>query len=240
MLPLARFWADVYMIENPGVSVYVEGGGTATGMKALARGDIDICMASRAILSEEAQQLVQHFGAVGVSVLAAKDALSIYVNPDNPVVNLTIQQIKGIYTGKTQNWQAVGGDSAAIFLLNRMPTSGTYAYFQEHVLEGEPYSSTSQSLPTTNAVIETVAKDKYAIGYGGIAYEADVYHVNINGITPTKENVLNDSYPLTRYLYLYTIDKPEGKTKDFINWVLSEHGQDIVKWVGYFPIWQEE
>ena len=240
MLPLARFWAEVYMIENPGVSVYVEGGGTATGMAALARGDIDICMASRTIWPEEAQRLVENFGTVGVSILVAKDALSIYVHPDNPVKNLTIREIRQIYSGNIDNWSQVDGDDASIQLLNRRPTSGTFAYFQEHVLEGLPYSATGEALATTKAVIETVAEHEYAIGYGGIAYEADVYHIDINGVAPTRENVMNDTYPITRYLYLYTVDTPRGKTKNFINWVLSEHGQDIVKWVGYFPIWQSE
>lgn len=239
MLPLARFWAEVYMIENPGVSVYVDGGGTATGMAALANNEVDLCMASRTILPEEAQMLVQKHRAVGVSILVAKDALSIYIHPDNPVRNLTVAQIRGIYRGDITNWKDVGGDDAPIHLLNRMSTSGTFAYFQEHVLEGEPYGSSSDALPTTKKIIETVAQDEYAIGYGGMAYETDVYHCDINGVEPTRENVTNDSYPLTRYLYLYTIDKPQGKTKDFVNWVLSEHGQDIVKWVGYFPIWQE-
>jgi phosphate transport system substrate-binding protein len=240
MLPLVRFWSEVYMIENPGISVYVEGGGTATGMTALAQGKIDICMASRTIWSEEAQQLAAAFGTIGVSTRVAKDALSIYVNPENPVMDLTLEQIGNIYLGTIQNWSDVGGEKAPIRLLNRLPTSGTYAYFQEHVLNGKPYSASCQSLPTTKAIVETVAKDKYAIGYGGFAYETDIYHCAVNGVEPSKENVLNDTYPLIRYLYLYTVNTPEGVTKDFINWVLSEHGQDIVKWVGYFPIWRTE
>lgn len=238
MLPLVRFWAEVYMIENPNVSIYVQGGGTATGMNELAQGKIDICMASRTILPKEAQGLVNRFGTIGVVIRVAKDALSIYVNPENPVKNLSIEQIRGIYSGAIQSWAALGGEEMPIVVLNRMPTSGTFAYFQEHVLEGGAYSPFSMALPTTKAIVETVAKDKYAIGYGGIAFESEVFHCNINGVEPSAENVLNDSYPLSRYLYLYTVDNPQGKTQDFINWVLSEHGQDIVKWVGYFPIWQ--
>ncbi|MBN1558613.1 phosphate ABC transporter substrate-binding protein [candidate division KSB1 bacterium] len=240
MLPLVRFWAEVYMIENPTVSIYVEGGGTATGMQALARGDIDICMASRTILPKEAQQIVNRFGTVGVATRVAKDALSIYVHPGNPVKNLTIEQVRDIYSGAIRSWASVGGDDAPIQLLNRLPTSGTFAYFQEHVLEGGAYSTSGTALPTTKALIETIARNEDAIGYGGMAFETDVYHCDINGVEPSRENVLNDSYPLSRYLYLYTVDNPQGKTRDFINWVLSEHGQDIVKWVGYFPIWQNE
>ena len=240
MLPLVRFWADVYMIENPNISIYVEGGGTATGMQALARGEVDICMASRTILPKEAQQLVSEFGTIGVAIRVAKDALSIYVHPENPVKNLTIEQIRDIYTGVIKSWASVGGDDMPIQLLNRLPTSGTFAYFQEHVLEGGAFSPESTALPTTKAMIETVAKNKYAIGYGGIAFETNVFHCDINGVEPSKDNVFNDSYPLARYLYLYTVDNPHGKTQDFINWVLSEHGQDIVKWVGYFPIWQND
>ena len=240
MLPLVRFWAEVYMIENAGISVYVEGGGTATGMAALANGTVDICMASRTIFPEEAQRLVEKYGTIGVSTPVAKDALSIYVNPENPVKNLSIEQIKKIYTGDIKNWQQVGGDDELIHLLNRMPTSGTFAYFQEHVLEDAPYSPSATALPTTRAIIETVAKDQNAIGFGGIAYEKNIYHCAINAVEPTEENVRNDTYPLTRYLYSYTIDNPQGAAKDFINWAIGEHGQDIVKWVGYFPIWQNK
>jgi phosphate transport system substrate-binding protein len=237
MLPLAQFWAQVYMIENPSVSVYVEGGGTAIGMSALAQGATDICMASRPITPGEAQLLVHHFGAVGVSVLVAKDALSLYVHPDNPVKNLTMQQVKNIFSGAIDNWKDLGGDNAPIQLLNRLPTSGTYAYFQEHVLGGASYDPSAKALPTTKAIVDFVSQHKNAIGYGGVAYEADIYHCDINGIAPSHENVINDTYPLTRYLYLYTVDKPHGKIKDFINWTVNEHGQDIVSWVGYFPIW---
>ncbi len=240
MLPLVRFWAEVYMIENTGVSVYVEGGGTATGMTALANGDVDICMASRTIFPEEAQRLVEKYGTIGVSTLVAKDALSIYVNPENPVKNLSIAQIREIYTGEIKNRLQVGGENEPIHLLNRMPTSGTFAYFHAHVLEGTPFTTLASALPTPKSIIETVAKDKNAIGFGGIAYEKNIYHCAINAVEPTEENVRNDSYPLTRYLYLYTIDNPQGVAKDFINWAIGEHGQDIVKWVGYFPIWQKK
>ena len=93
------------------------------------------------------------------------------------------------------------------------------------------------NLNKKNIDIKAVAKNKYAIGYGGVAYESDIYHCDINGISPSHENVINDTYPLTRYLYLYAVDKPKGKIKDFVNWTVNEHGQDIVSWVGYFPIW---
>lgn len=238
MLPLARLWAQIYMVEHSGISVYVEGGGTGTGAEALADGKVDICTASRPLQAREAQALAERFGTVGVSVLAAKDALSIYVNLENQVHAFTKKQLADIFTGRIKNWIDLGGDDAPIQLLTRLPSSGTYLYLKEHIMNGDDYSASAKTLPTTKAVIDYVAAHKYAIGYGGIAYESNVRHCRIDGVEPTAEHVADDSYPLTRYLYLYTVDTPTGRIKDFVNWVLSEHGQDIVKWVGYFPIWE--
>ncbi len=238
MLPLARLWAEEYMLTHRGISIYVEGGGTATGAEALADGEADICMASRPLRPEEAQALAKEFNSVGVSILVAKDALSVYVHPDNPVNALTLDELKHIYQGDITNWSELGGADQTIKVLNRSPNSGTYLYFKEHVLGGEEYTAQSRILPTTLQVVKTVAQNDAAIGYGGIAYESQVQHLKINGAEPSTQAVAKDSYPLTRYLYLYTVDTPRGRVKQFINWVISDAGQDIVRQIGYFPIWQ--
>ncbi len=240
MLPLARLWAEEYMLTHRGMSIYVEGGGTATGAEALAEGKVDICMASRPLRPEEAQALAENFNSVGMAILVAKDALSVYVHPENPVDDVTLNELKQIYQGTITNWAELGGENLNINVLSRSPNSGTFLYFKEHVLGGEPYGAQSTILPTTLQVVETVSQDKAAIGYGGIAYESQVQHLKINGAEPSEHSVASDSYPLTRYLYLYTVDTPRGRVKQFINWVISDAGQDIVREIGYFPIWQQD
>jgi len=236
MIILADLWAEEYMKANPGISVYADGGGTATGIEALIKGDIDICTASRPINPSEARRLVKHQGYLGISFLVAKDALSIYLHSQNPVRNLTMTQVREIFTGTITSWKEVGGNDAEIVLFSRSPNSGTYLYFQEHVLEEQPYSSTIKTMPGTEAITQVVAENPNAIGYGGIAYGQNLVHCEINGVAPTEENVRNDSYPISRYLYFYTIKEPSGNVKKFIDWVLSKEGQAAVKKIGYVPL----
>jgi phosphate transport system substrate-binding protein len=236
MIILADLWAEEYMKANPGISVYADGGGTATGMEALINGDVDICTASRPINPSEARRLVQRQGYLGVSILVAKDALSIYLHPQNPVRNLTMTQVREIFIGKITSWKEVGGSDAEIVLFNRSPNSGTYLYFQEHVLDEQPYSPTVRTMPGTEAITQAVAENPNAIGYGGIAYGQNLVHCKVNGIAPTEANVRNDTYPISRYLYFYTIKEPGGNAKKFIDWVLGRDGQAAVKKIGYVPL----
>jgi len=237
MLILNRRWAEAYMTTHPGISVYVEGGGTATGMQALIQGEIDICAASRPITSEEVKPLAEKYRNIGVSFWVAKDALSVYVNPHNPIKDLTLKQLKEIFSGTIENWRRVGGNDERIKVFIRPPNSGTHLYFREHILEGGPYSESAVSLPTTAAIVDSVLNNPNAIGYGGIAYGTNVTHCQINGIHPSKDNVRYDLYPLSRYLYLYTIKKTRGEVRKFIDWVISPEGQRIVEDVGYIPLW---
>ncbi|MBD3374260.1 phosphate ABC transporter substrate-binding protein PstS family protein [candidate division KSB1 bacterium] len=237
MVPVLQIWAQEFMKSNPGIAVYTEGGGTSTGIDALINNNVDIGAASRPIRPEEVQKMAEKHETVGLSFLVAKDALSIYLNPENPVENLTIDQIRGIFSGHIQNWKDVGGPDSPIHVIIRSPNSGTFLYFREHILQGESYSKDATSLPSQTSVANIIARDPFAIGYGGMAYKGDIKHGHINGIAPTEENVIADKYPITRYLYLYTIDSPSGWTKAFIEWVLGPAGQSVVNQVGYYPIW---
>lgn len=237
MLLLTTRWAEDYMKQHPAVSVYAESGGSALGFKSLIKGEIDICAASRPIQANEARQLAEQFGRIGMGFWVAKDALSIYLNPENPVTNLTLAQLKAIFTGEITDWEQVGGNKQPISVIIRSPNSGTYLYFKEHVLEGESYFPAAQTLSTTDAVVKAISENAGAIGYGGIAYGQNLIHCKINDVAPTEENVRNDTYPIVRYLYLYTIDTPRGEVKSLIDWVLKE-GQKIVKQVGFIPLWE--
>jgi phosphate transport system substrate-binding protein len=238
MLQVNRALAREYMKEHSNISLYIQGGGTKKGIEALIDGSADIGAASRSIRAEEAKQLAENFNAVGMSFLIAKDALSIYLNPNNPVESLTVEQLRKIYTGEITNWKDAGGKDAPIRLLTRSPNSGTYLYFKEHILEGKDYASECKVLTTTEAIVEETMQDENAIGYGGIGYGAEALHCRINGIAPSEENVRNDKYPIIRYLYYYTANTPKGAIKEFIDWVLSPAGQTVIQEEGYIAIWK--
>jgi phosphate transport system substrate-binding protein len=239
MLILIRNWAEVYMTSHPNISVYVDGGGSATGVQALIDGSTEICAASRPLRPSEVRELAERHGKLGISFKVAKDALSIYLHPQNPVQNLTMEQLHQIFNGKIRNWNEVGGADEPIHLVVRTPNSGTYLYFREHVLLGDAYAADAVSRGTTNAVIEEVLEYPNAIGYGGTAYGDQVIHCRVNGIAPTIENVKMDKYPISRYLYLYTIDTPQDAIRDFINWTTGLAGQAIVARTGYIPLWNQ-
>ncbi|MGD8305346.1 MAG: substrate-binding domain-containing protein, partial [Ignavibacteria bacterium] len=139
MLELTQTLARRYMEENPGISIYVNGGGTAEGVRALIRGEIEICTASRTLRSQEAKLLAEYYGTLGMAFLVAKDALSIYLNKDNPVKNLSLEQLKNIYECKTRSWKELGGRDEPIIPVIRNPNSGTHLYFKEHILGGDEY-----------------------------------------------------------------------------------------------------
>ena len=237
MLILMRSWAESYMKNHNDISFYVEGGGSAQGIKALINSEINICASSRTMLPGEVRQLAERYNRLGIAFLVAKDALSIYINKKNPVTNLSMEDLKGIFTGNIVNWRTVGGKDLPINVISRSPNSGTFLYFKEHVLQDQPYTASAIIKNTTNEVVQAVYDNEAAIGYGGTAYGELVRHCRIENIQPTIENVHNDSYPIIRYLYLYTVDIPEGAIKEFIDWTLSPEGQAIVAKVGFIPLW---
>lgn len=237
MYKLTTMLANEFMKNNPGISIYVEGGGTKTGIDALGKGTIDICTASRLLKSDEIKILADKFGSIGMSTLVAKDALSIYLNPQNPVKNLSLDEVRKIFSGKITNWKELGGDDKTIHVISRSPNSGTYLYFKEHVLLNDDYYDDVEVKASTDEIVETVLEDKNAIGYGGIGYGENIFHSLINGIAPSEENALNESYPISRYLFFITYNVPDGLSKKFIDWVLSDDGQQIVRKAGFISLW---
>ncbi|OGU67045.1 MAG: phosphate-binding protein [Stygiobacter sp. RIFOXYC12_FULL_38_8] len=240
---LSQRWAEVFMKSNPGIAVQVTGGGSGTGIAALLNGSTDICNASRPMKQSEIEKLKDKYGSTGVEIKVAIDGLSVYVNKANKKVNdLTLVQIKGIYTGEIKNWKEVGGSDAKIIMYGRENSSGTYVYFKEHVLENKDFSSDVQSLPGTAAVVNAVSKDKNAIGFGGAAYAKGIKDIAVKkdpdskAFLPNKKNIESGEYPISRFLYMYTRKKPEGNIKKFVDWALSKEGQRIVAEVGYFPV----
>ena len=242
MVILGQRWAEVFMGKTKGVTVQVTGGGSGVGIAALINGTTDIAEASRPMKPKEIEDLKAKRGKDALELPVAVDGLAVYVHASNPIGELTLQQLKAIYTGAVKNWKEVGGNDERIILYSRENSSGTYVYFKEHVLENADYFPTAQTLPGTAAVINAVAKDRRGIGYGGIAYGEGVKHLKVKkdasspGMEPSMENVLANKYPISRYLYWYLAGQPAGDLKAFAEWVVSKEGQEVVEKVGYYPL----
>ncbi len=241
MVIMAQRWAEAYMAKHPGEVIQVTGGGSGTGISALINGTTDICNASRPMKSGERAKLQERYATLGVEIKAAKDGLSVYVNEASPVKALTVDQLRDIYLGKITNWNEVGGPDKKIIVYGRENNSGTYAFFKDHVLKGKDYVANMQSMPGTAAVVNAVSKDVNGIGYGGMAYAKGIRIIGLKkdassaAIEPSAATVGNGSYPLSRFLYMYTATRPTGATKKYIDWILSPEGQAIATQVGYFP-----
>jgi phosphate transport system substrate-binding protein len=243
MVHLGSFWAEAFMKENPGADISVTGGGSGTGIAALLNGTTDICMASRKIKPKEIK-LAEQKNIVPVEFVVARDGIAVVVNPENPIDSLTVEQIGKIYTGAYTNWKQVGGPDQKIVVLSRESSSGTYVFFQEHVLKKQDYTSAARLMPATSAIIQSVEEDKWAIGYVGLGYaieagekvkmlavgEDDEY------IKPTVTSVKSGEYSISRPLHLYTNGEPSGLIKKFVDFCLSPEGQKIVRDTGYIDI----
>ena len=242
MVILGQRWAEVYMETHKGVVIQVTGGGSGTGIAALINGTTDVAQSSRSIKSEEQKQIDDRYDEPPHETVVARDGLAIYVSESNPLKEVTIAQLKAIYTGQTKNWKELGGPDAPIVPYGRENNSGTYVYFKEHVLENADFAAEIQTLPGTAAVVNAVAQDKNAIGYGGAAYAKGVSELGVKkddatpAVKPTLATVLDGSYPISRPLFWYTRQAPEGALLEFVTWALSAEGQKIVTDVGYYPV----
>jgi phosphate transport system substrate-binding protein len=245
MVILAQKWAQTFMQSNPGKVLQVSGGGTGTGIAALINGTADLANASRPITDNEEKQVLERRGVEAVRFPVALDALAVYVPASNGIESLTIPALKKIFRGHTTNWKELGGEDRPIIIYSRENNSGTYAYFKEHVLGNEDFAAAAQTLPGTAAVINAVSKDPGGIGYGGIAYGEGVRTVKVAAdegnepVGPSMENATSGRYPLSRFLNIYSAGEPSGLAKEYLDFVLSPQGQEVVEGVGYYPLPKE-
>ena len=240
VLPLAQAEAEEFLNENPGKIVTVTGGGSGVGIAALVDGEVDIATASREMKTDEIKAAEAN-GVKPVEHTIAYDGITVVVNPKNPVSGLTYAQLRGIYNGSISNWKEVGGIDSTITVISRDSSSGTYEYFKEAILLGDEYRPDALTQPATGGIVGEISQNPGAIGYVGVAYlDESVKALNLdagNGSeAPSPENIISGAYPLSRPLYFYTNGEPSGLTKEFIDFVMSEKGQNLVSEVGYFPI----
>jgi phosphate transport system substrate-binding protein len=245
---LALAWAEKYQSDHPDIRISVTGGGTGTGIAALVNGTVDIANASRKIKDEEVAEAKTN-GINPVEHIIARDAIAVIVNPNNPVSELTLQQISDIYSGKYANWTEVGGEDRPIVRLSRETNSGTHVYFLETVLrlgnkeDKTLFSMDTLLLPSSEGIISEVRDNPNAIGYDGLGYvPKDLKMIAIAKeaggayVLPSIKTVNDKTYAIARDLYMYTNGEPTGIVKKYLDWILSDEAQVIVAELGFVPV----
>ena len=249
MVNLAQSWAETYAEVAPEVSVEVSGGGSGVGIAALINGTVDIANASRDMKASEMEQAKQATGKDPKEFTVGFDALAIFVHKDNPMEEITFDQLANIYAedGTITLWSQLGvtvpGGQDEIIRVSRQSSSGTYEFLREHVLKKKDYKLGSRDMNGSKEVVELVGNTPSAIGYSGMGYathEVKMLKVSLKegepGFTPSVENTISKDYPIARSLHMYTLGEPTGATKAYIDWVLSPPGQAIVEQTGYVPV----
>jgi phosphate transport system substrate-binding protein len=246
---LALAWAEKYQTIKPEVRISVTGGGTGTGLTALINKSVDIANASRQIKPEELDA-AKKVGLNPQEFIIARDAIAVIVNPENPVDHLTLTQLSAIYRGEITNWKEVGGEDRPIVRLSRETNSGTHVFFLETVIrlgnkeDKTIFSANTLLLPSSEGIISEVKENPNAIGYDGLGYvTADVKMLAISAlktpdvyVLPSAATVADNSYMISRNLYMYTEDVPTGEIKAYLDWIMSPEAQQIVKDLGFVPI----
>jgi phosphate transport system substrate-binding protein len=254
MVNVAQVWAEEFRKVAPDIEVEVSGGGSGVGIAALIRGTVDIANASREIKPSEAEQAIKNTGKAPVSFIVGYDALAVYVHKDNPLEEITLEQIADIYAegGQTTRWSQLGVTipgvrDDTIVRVSRQSSSGTYEFFREHALGNRDFRLGSRDLNGSKEVVELVAATPTAIGYSGMGYATPgvkmlkvAPRAGAPAVAPTVAAVHDRSYPLARSLHVYTLGEPQGAVKRYIDWILSDAGQKIVEESGYVPVPPEE
>jgi phosphate transport system substrate-binding protein len=250
MVNVAQAWAEVYKTVAPNVDVEVSGGGSGVGIAALIKGTVDIANSSRDMKPEEKEQTQKNTGKEAKEFTIGYDALAVYVHKNNPLTEITIEQIAQIYAeaGKISRWSDLGikipgTSSDEIVRVSRQSSSGTYEFLREHVLNKKDFKLGSRDMNGSKEVVELVGSTPTAIGYSGMGYatpEVKMLKVKSKENEPAQEpsvaNTLSKAYPIARSLHLYTVGEPQGPVKQYIDWILSDAGQKIVEATGYVPL----
>ena len=248
LVNVAQAWAEAYQTVNPSVVVAVSGGGSGTGIAALINGTVDLANASRAIKDKETA-LAEKNGQDPVQHVVGFDALAIFLHGDNPLDEISIEQLAGIYGdgGEIMNWTDLGVEvpgckGQEIVVVSRQNNSGTYAYFRDAVLGKSDFKLGTRDMHGSKDVVDLVEKTPCAIGYSGLAYATD--HIKLGCVAqetggpcvnPSVDSAIDGSYPIARPLFMYTNGEPTGHVGEYLNWIKSDEGQCIILEKGYAP-----
>ena len=245
---LVQVWAEKFNNINNTTNIGVTGGGTGTGFAALLNNTCDIAMASRQV-EEIETNLAESKGITYKEFIVGLDGLAVLVNKNNPIKNLTMEQLRDIFMAKITNWKQLGGEDKQIVILSRESNSGTHMFFKEKVIRlnnpdsKDEFSPKALLMPSSQAIVDEIYQNPNAVGYVGIGFmNEQTKPVAVSDIgqkeffLPTIENVMHGKYPISRPLYLYTNGEPKGIVKEFIDYTLSPQGQKVVAETDFVPI----
>jgi phosphate transport system substrate-binding protein len=250
LVNVAQAWAEAYRDVNADIAVAVTGGGSGTGISALINGTVDLANASRKMKDNEIE-LARGNGIEPVEFIVGFDALAVFLHPDNPAKQITIEQLAEIYGegGEIESWSQLGltvpgCESDEIIRVSRQNNSGTYVYFKVAVLgKGRDYKLGSRDMHGSKDVVDLVQHTPCAIGYSGLAYATETVAMpcvatpdGASCVEPSADTAIDGSYPIARPLMMYTRGQPEGAVKAYLDWILSDAGQCIMKNKGYAPV----
>lgn len=250
LVNLAQVWAEEYRQVNPNVAIAVSGGGSGTGIAALINNQVDIANSSRPIKEEEKQKAMKNSGKEVKEYVVAMDALSVFVHPNNPLTELSLEEIKCIfgYEGNCENWSQIRGTIVPgckgnkIIRVSRQSNSGTYQYFLETTMgKKADMRLGSMDLNGSKESIDFVQQVPCSIGYTGMGYinnKVKPLCLSKEGkacVHPTIGNALTKEYPISRELFFYTLGEPTGEVKKYIDWVMSKDALKFVIKMGYVP-----
>ena len=237
-LPIAESAAEGYQDET-GISVLVSGLGSSAGIEAVANGTADIASSSRQVNADE-----QKLGLT--EIVIAHDGIAVIVNTDNPVQNLSTDQLRDIYAGKITNWSEVGGDDLKIQRVNRDEASGTREAFKSIVMDGASFDRGAAVLSGTGQVRDVVSRSAGAIGYISLGFveskfaETAVRAINVNHVEPSEKTIASGGYPISRDLYFYIKGTPSPEAQAYIDYVVSDKIDAIVRDAGFIPVSDDE
>lgn len=226
--------AEAYT-EQTGVSVLVSGLGSSAGIEAVSNDTADIATSSRGLNAQE-----QELGLTTIPI--AHDGIAVIVNPENPVQNLSVEQLRAIYAGQITNWSEVGGEDLAIQLVNRDEASGTREAFKSIIMDGEPFDRRAAVLSGTGQVRDVVSRTRGAIGYISMGFveskyaETQVRAINVNHVEPSEKTVASGGYPISRDLYFFTKGGPSAEAQGYIEYVLSDEMDEQIREAGFIPV----
>jgi len=243
LLPLSQLFAEELSIKSPELEVSVIGGGTGVGIISLVSGTSDIAMASRKLSLKEKMMLTDANVPVTEKVVAL-DALALIVHPDNPIHQLTREQVEAIYTGKITRWSQVGGQDIPIVAYSRESSSGTHEFFKSSLLHHKEFDPSVLMMPATGAIMQSVQQTSGAIGYVGIAYlSPQVRALSLSWdqgetfIQPNATTVCQGIYPFVRPLqYYFRSDKLTPALKFFLNYLDKPSTHQLIQSSGFIPI----
>ena len=236
VLPIAQKAAEVFMKKNPNIKVFVSGSGSGTGIKALIDGTTNIATSSREAKDKEvASGKEKGIALTGHKV--ALDGIVPVVHPSMKINDITVEQLRDIYNGKIKSWKELGGPDRPISVVSRDTSSGTYEVWEEKILKGDKVRADALLVASSGQTIQTVAQNKFAIGYVGIGYlEKSVNALKVGGKPASASSVRDNSWPIARPLFMFTNGNPSGTIGKFIDFMLSKEGQKVVNEVKYVSL----